>query len=130
MSDTVGKSTRRFKPWTALGILVIHLGALAAVFPYFFSWAGLVLCLMLIWVTASLGVSLSYHRMLSHKAWRARPWLRNVLTFFACLALEMGPLSWAATHRRGVGRRLRVHRAEDHGASQRRMAVGSDPAGG
>ncbi len=78
-------------------------------FPYFFSWAGLALCAVMIWVTASLGVSLSYHRMLSHRAWRARPWLRNVLTFLACLALEMGPISWSATHRQH-------HRESDHEA--------------
>lgn len=107
MSDTGSESIRRFKPMTALGILIIHLGAVAAVLPFFFSWAGLAMCLVMIWLTASLGVSLSYHRMLSHKSWRAKPWLRNVLTLFACLALEMGPLSWSATHRLH-------HRESDH----------------
>jgi sn-2 palmitoyl-lipid 9-desaturase len=100
---------KRFKPFTAISIGAIHLGALAAVMPYFFSWTGLVLCLVLIWLTASLGVSLSYHRMLSHRAWRARPWLRNILTFLACLSLEMGPISWSATHRQH-------HRESDHEA--------------
>lgn len=98
---------RRFKPVTAISIAAIHLGALAAVFPYFFSWAGLALCLLLIWATASLGVSLSYHRMLSHRSWRAKPWLRNALTWLACLALEMGPIGWSATHRQH-------HRESDH----------------
>lgn len=100
---------KRFKPVTAISIAAIHIGALAAVFPYFFSWAGLALCLVLIWLTASLGVSLSYHRMLSHRAWRARPWLRTILTFLACLSLEMGPISWSATHRQH-------HRESDHEA--------------
>lgn len=100
---------RRFKPITAFSIALIHVGALAAVVPYFFSWAGLALFVVLVWATASLGVSLSYHRMLSHKAWRARPWLRNVLTFLACLSLEMGPISWSATHRQH-------HRESDHEA--------------
>lgn len=100
---------KRFKPVTALSIAAIHVAALAAVFPYFFSWAGLALCVLLIWMTASLGVSLSYHRMLSHRAWRAKPWLRNILTFFACLSLQMGPIAWSATHRQH-------HRESDHEA--------------
>jgi stearoyl-CoA desaturase (delta-9 desaturase) len=92
---------------TTFSIAFVHLVALLAVLPYFFSWAGLVACLVLIWATASLGISLSYHRMLSHKSWRAKPWLRNFLTFLACLTLEMGPISWSATHRLH-------HRESDH----------------
>jgi sn-2 palmitoyl-lipid 9-desaturase len=97
----------RFKPWTAFAFSAIHLGALAACFPYFFSWPGLILAVGLAWATTSLGVSLAYHRLLSHRSWRAKPGLRAVLIWLACLALEMGPIKWAATHRLH-------HRESDH----------------
>lgn len=102
-------AVKQFKPMTVVLIAVVHLGALAACLPYFFSWAGLILCLALIWITASFGISMGYHRMLSHRSWRAKPWLRNVLTYLGCLSLEMGPISWSAVHRQH-------HRESDHEA--------------
>jgi len=107
--DTPETASRQFKPLTLVLIAAVHAGALAACFPYFFSWPGLILCVLLVWMTASLGVSLGFHRMLSHRSWRAKPWLRNLLTYLGSLALEMGPISWSATHRQH-------HRESDHEA--------------
>jgi stearoyl-CoA desaturase (delta-9 desaturase) len=98
---------RRFKPLTFWGLVAIHLAALLVFFPYFFSWFGVALCLLMIWATASLGVSLTYHRLLSHKSWQPAPWLRHVLLFLAGIALQSGPITWSATHRLH-------HRESDH----------------
>ena len=100
-------TARRFKPIIAIPIMLIHAIALLAVHPYFFSWAGLIACLVLWWLTISLGMSLGYHRLLSHRAWKAKPGLRYFLMWCASLALAMGPLSWSATHRLH-------HRESDH----------------
>jgi len=97
----------RLKPVTLVFVILLHLGALAALVPWFFSWAGLVLFLVMVWLTASLGVSLGFHRLLSHKSYKTQPWLRNILVTIGCLALEMGPISWSATHRLH-------HRETDH----------------
>jgi fatty-acid desaturase len=111
MTATTAASAR-FKPLTASAITAIHLGALLACLPYFFSWAGLILAAVLAWSTASLGVSLAYHRLLSHRSFRAKPALRNALVWLACLALEMGPQKWAATHR--LHHRESDHRDDPH----------------
>jgi stearoyl-CoA desaturase (delta-9 desaturase) len=100
-------AVRRAKPATILFVALIHLGALAAVIPWLFSWSGLVLFLVMVWLTASLGVSLGFHRLLSHRSYKARPWLKHTLVLIACLSLEMGPVSWSATHRLH-------HRETDH----------------
>jgi stearoyl-CoA desaturase (delta-9 desaturase) len=105
MSELV--SGRRFKLGTFIGIALIHLVALVAVFPYFFSWAGLILFFVMCWATASLGVSLAYHRLLSHRSYKTKPGLRYTLTVLACLALQSGPITWSATHRLH-------HRESDH----------------
>jgi fatty-acid desaturase len=97
----------RFKPVTIAFVVLLHAGALAICLPWLFSWAGLGLFLVMIWLTASLGVSLGFHRLLSHRSYRAQPWLRNILVTVGCLALEMGPISWSATHRLH-------HRETDH----------------
>ncbi len=98
---------RRFQPLTFLALLGIHLAAILAFFPFFFSWAGVILALLMIWLTASLGASATYHRMLSHRAWQPVPWLRTILLVCAALCLEMGPINWSATHRLH-------HRESDH----------------
>jgi len=98
---------RKFKTLQFILVTLLHLVALLAVFPYFFSWPGLILCAVMIWVTGSLGVSLAYHRLLSHKAWQVHPALRKVLLFCAALSLQSGPIAWSATHRMH-------HRESDH----------------
>lgn len=84
--------------WVVLVWMIgMHAGALTA--PFFFSWPALGAFFLLHWMTGSLGITMSYHRFLSHKsmklAWPAR--------FFGLLcgtlAGEGSPLTWAATHR-------------------------------
>ena len=107
MESSTNLPERRFKPLVVLAIAAIHLAAIAVFFPYFFSWAGLGLALFMMWGTASLGASLTYHRLLSHRAWQPVPWLRNILLTFAALSLQSGPITWSATHRLH-------HRESDH----------------
>jgi fatty-acid desaturase len=81
----------------ALGLLGLHLGALAAL--WHFSWFGLGLAILLYWLTSSLGVSLGLHRMLSHRAFSPVGWLRALLVILGCLALQGRPLYWVGVHR-------------------------------
>lgn len=47
-----------------------------------------------------LGVTVGFHRMLAHKALQAPAPVRAVLAFAGSLSIEMGVISWVATHRR------------------------------
>jgi fatty-acid desaturase len=91
--------TRRRKiNWvTTLFLLAFHVGAVAALF--FFSWQGLVLALILWWVTGSLGVGMGYHRLLTHRSYKAPKWVEYLFTVFATMTLEGGPIFWVGTHR-------------------------------
>jgi len=109
---TTDINRRRFKPVTAFLISLIHVAALAAVFPYFFSWAGLILFAVMTFLTSALGVSMGYHRLFTHKSFVARPWLRYLLAGLGCLSLEMGPIGWSATHR--LHHRESDHEADPH----------------
>ncbi|MDA1016216.1 MAG: acyl-CoA desaturase, partial [Planctomycetota bacterium] len=45
--------------WPVLGwFAFMHIGCLAA--PFFFSWTGVVLCVVMHWLTASIGICLGY----------------------------------------------------------------------
>lgn len=45
------------------------------------------------------GVTVGYHRLFTHRSFRAAPWLRVALAVAGSLALEGGVVSWVANHR-------------------------------
>ena len=84
--------------WVVLGWMVaMHAGALAA--PFFFTWSALGVCVLLHWLTCSIGICLGYHRYLSHRSLK----LAKPAEFFVLLSGgisgEGSPLTWSATHR-------------------------------
>ncbi|WP_435015965.1 acyl-CoA desaturase [Tundrisphaera sp. TA3] len=88
--------------WVPLAwIGFLHLGALLAFNPAWFSWPAVLLCVVLHWVTGGLGITLTYHRLLTHRSFQTRPkWLEYFLTIVAANASEGGPIGWVADHRR------------------------------
>ena len=54
---------------------------------------------MLYYVTACLGVTLGYHRLLTHRSFKAPVWLRRVLATCGALSAEYGPVDWVGLHR-------------------------------
>jgi fatty-acid desaturase len=82
---------------TASFMMAFHVGAIAALF--FFSWKVLLLAIFLNWVATSLGIGVGYHRLLTHRGYKAPKWVEYFLTTCATLSLEGGPIFWVATHR-------------------------------
>src|SRR5437763_15383896 len=82
---------------TSIFMLLFHVGAVAALF--FFSWKALAVAAFLWWVSGSLGIGMSYHRLLTHRGYKTPKWVEYFLTTCATLALEGGPIFWVATHR-------------------------------
>ncbi len=79
----------------------LHLGALLALVPAYFTWGALAVCLVLYWLTAGLGICLTYHRLLTHRSFATRPrWLEYILSAVGCCASEGGPVGWVADHRK------------------------------
>lgn len=78
-------------------MVLMHAGAVAA--PFFFSWSGLGVALVLHWLTGSIGICLGYHRYLSHKSMKLRAPAKFVTLLSGALSGEGSPLVWAATHR-------------------------------
>lgn len=51
-------------------------------------------------LVGGIGITLGYHRMLTHGAFKAKTPAKAVLIWAGMQALQGGPASWAATHRR------------------------------
>lgn len=84
--------------WVNVGYFAaIHAGALLA--PFAFSWSGLGIFLFLYWLTASVGICLTYHRLLTHRGFRVPKPLEYLLTLLGMLASEGGAINWVAMHR-------------------------------
>ena len=94
------KRQRGKRAWpTALGLLLIHLGACTAVIPTIFSWSDVAVATLLYYFTGAIGICLGYHRVLTHRSVRlARP-VEYLVATLGVLALQGGPIAWVGTHR-------------------------------
>jgi fatty-acid desaturase len=88
--------------WASLiWIGAMHVGALLAFVPAYFSWSGLAMCLFLHWLTGGIGICMTYHRLLTHRSFAVRPrWLEYFLTILGTCASEGGPIGWVGDHRK------------------------------
>jgi fatty-acid desaturase len=84
--------------WVTTSCMVLfHLAAVAALL--FFTWKAFFVASFLWWLSASPGIGMGYHRLLTHRGYETPKWLEYLLTLCATLALEGGPIFWVATHR-------------------------------
>jgi fatty-acid desaturase len=85
--------------WKAkLVIIVLHVLALGLA-PFFFSWLGFAMFVVL-WLITGLGVTVGYHRLLTHASFQTYQWVRWTLAIMGVLSGEGSPLFWVAFHRR------------------------------
>ena len=84
---------------TILFMLVIHILAGVALLPQFWSLGSVVTLLILYWITACLGVTLGYHRLLAHRAFKVPQWLARFFATCGALSAEYGPVTWVGLHR-------------------------------
>jgi fatty-acid desaturase len=87
----------KIRPEMLTALLVIHGLALAA--PFTFTWPGLITFVVMSFVTGCLGVTLCYHRLLSHRSFKTHKIVKYFLMLCGTLSLEGDPSWWAATHR-------------------------------
>ncbi|MCT0204196.1 fatty acid desaturase [Synechococcus sp. CS-602] len=86
--------------WVTIGFMaVIHVLALVALLPRFWSVPAVVSLLVLYWITACLGVTVGYHRLLSHRSFRVPHWLERFFATCGALSCQHGPIDWSGLHR-------------------------------
>ncbi|QIZ38702.1 fatty acid desaturase [Saccharopolyspora sp. ASAGF58] len=56
--------------------------------------------LLAMWVVTGLGISVGYHRLFTHRSFKAKPWIANLLAVTGSMAGQGGMVSWVALHRR------------------------------
>lgn len=84
----------------AITVGLYHIVALLAVLPWFFSWTGLILGALGIFVFGSLGINLGYHRLLTHHGLVCPKWLEHGFAILGICCMQDTPARWVAVHRR------------------------------
>jgi stearoyl-CoA desaturase (delta-9 desaturase) len=83
-----------------LGIGSVHIVALLALMPYFYSSAGVFLAIAGTFVFGTLGINIFYHRYLTHKGFLCPKWVEYSLAIMAVCCFQESPARWVAIHRR------------------------------
>ncbi|NJL45761.1 MAG: acyl-CoA desaturase [Leptolyngbyaceae cyanobacterium SM2_3_12] len=97
---TVASSTRLSRDWVTLSFMVaVHSIALLAFLPGLFSWTAVAVALLLHWFTGCLGITLGWHRLISHRSFQVPKWLEYFFVFCGTLACQHGPIMWVGLHR-------------------------------
>ncbi len=92
-----GISWRRLDWSVVIGIGAVHAGCLLA--PLYFTWTGAGLMVLLIWLTGAGGITLGFHRLLTHRSFKTPKWVEYILTVLGCLAWQGSSVQWVGTHR-------------------------------
>lgn len=84
---------------TIVFMVAIHIGALFAFLPSNFSWAAVGLAVFLHWLTGGLGITLGWHRLVTHRSFQTPKWLEYLLVICGTFAMQGGPIWWVGLHR-------------------------------
>jgi stearoyl-CoA desaturase (delta-9 desaturase) len=102
-SPVVARRRRTERRIALASVVVPTVGALVAAIG---AWTGLarpsafeLALTALFYVATVLGVTVGFHRMLTHRSFEATPTTRRVLAVLGCMALQGPPLFWVASHR-------------------------------
>jgi stearoyl-CoA desaturase (delta-9 desaturase) len=62
-------------------------------------WRDLAI-LAALYVPCGLGITVGFHRLLTHRSFQTKPWLRGLLAILGSMAIEGPVISWVADHRK------------------------------
>ena len=80
-----------------LGLGVLHVICLAA--PFTFSWSSFTVAAVLYWLIGCFGVTMGYHRLLTHRSFETVRPFEYLLATLGTMAWQGGPVRWVGTHR-------------------------------
>jgi stearoyl-CoA desaturase (delta-9 desaturase) len=82
-------------------LLIFQIIAHLAIIPMIIygAWWQWLIVLFVYFLNGCLGMTMTYHRLLSHKAWTPPKWMEYLFTLFATIGLTGSAISWVAIHR-------------------------------
>jgi stearoyl-CoA desaturase (delta-9 desaturase) len=84
--------------WNVGWMALVHVGAVAAL--WHFSWPALLVCVVLHFLTLCIGITLGYHRLLSHNSMKVSRPVKYFISLMGVLSAQGSPLYWVSSHRK------------------------------
>ena len=87
---------------TVVAVVLPFVGFLAALWLL---WGGAVTwrdlgILAVMYVLVGFGVTIGFHRMLTHRSFEAKPWFRATIAIFGSMSVQGAVIHWVADHRK------------------------------
>jgi stearoyl-CoA desaturase (delta-9 desaturase) len=106
LSDVVVRRRRNYfknRQWTSKDLtyagFMLFMHGLCLFAPATFSWNAFGVFMGLYVITGMLGITLSYHRNLSHKSFKVPKWLEYTFAYCGVQAVQGDPTEWVSSHR-------------------------------
>ncbi len=80
-------------------VVGVHLLALLAFLPWFFSWTGLLLVPLGMYLFGTVGTCVGFHRLLTHRSFSCPRWLERTFVLLGTCCMMESPPYWTAVHR-------------------------------
>ena len=84
--------------FTVVPFLAVAGGAVLA-WQSFLHWSDLVVFAILYPITG-LGITVGFHRLLTHRAFKTKKWVKGMFAIFGSAAIEGPVIAWVADHRK------------------------------
>jgi stearoyl-CoA desaturase (Delta-9 desaturase) len=91
--DRIATGTVTAVPFIGLGLVVWQTWAEAL------RWSDFVV-FAIMYLATGLGVTVGFHRLLTHRSFQTKPWLRATFAALGSMAIEGPVISWVADHRK------------------------------
>ena len=84
------------------GVVVPFAGVLIAIVLLWNSWVDLtdLAILAVMYLATAMGVTVGFHRLLTHRSFRVDPWLERTFATLGQLSVQGSVLDWVADHRK------------------------------
>lgn len=82
----------------AITIAVVHLLGFLALWPYLFSWCGVIACILGIHLFGQ-GITIGYHRLLTHRSFKCPKWVERCFAILGICSMQDTPARWVSVHR-------------------------------
>ncbi len=81
-------------------VFITPLAVPLAVWTWLQGWvtSSDIILTMIMYALSGLGITLGYHRLLTHRAFQTKRWFKNLLLVCGTFAMQGGPASWASLH--------------------------------
>ncbi len=85
-----------------MGVVLPFLGVIVAVVLLWQKWVDVtdLLIFAVMYLVSAIGITLGFHRLLTHRAFQTYPWVEHTLAVAGSLAVEGSVLDWVADHRK------------------------------